>query len=223
MYKLFCLILFFIGFNSFAQKQFYSVNGKKPINETDYIKLKDVYSKNGKIEEFILKIKKNKDSLINYIKLENLSTTPDGVDPWKETKKNIGKKFAIEKYIAPNSKNFPKNYLVGKPTVINFWFTSCPPCIEEIPILNKLKEKYGKKVNFISITYNNKKTVEEFLKKNIFKFEHITDSKVQIDSLNISAYPTTLILDKAGIIRTLNGEITDFEIKEIETVLNILL
>lgn len=133
------------------------------------------------------------------------------------------KKFPIEKYITNNSKNFKNDYLEDKPTLINFWFTRCPPCIEELPTLNKLKEKYGDKVNFISITFDCQKAVDEFLKKYEFKFEHIPNSKKQIDELNIEGYPISLILNKDGIIKIVTSEITEYEIKDLETSINILL
>lgn len=55
----------------------------------------------------------------------------------------------------------------NKITVINFWFVSCPPCIEELPLLNKLKERYAKsdKVKFLAVTFNNTDEVKDFLKK----------------------------------------------------------
>ena len=217
------LILVCLGYNSFAQNQFYSLNGKKPITEINYIKLKDEISKNGKIEELFLKTEKKKDSIINYIKIGNLATTPDGIDPWSETKKFIGTKFPIENFLDNNSKPFSKKFLTGKPTLINFWFTRCPPCIEELPSLEKLQEKFGNKVNFVSITFENQKAIEEFIKKHKYNFYHIANSKKQIDNFGISAYPTNIILDKNGEIKIVNGEISEYDVEEIETTLKILL
>lgn len=33
----------------------------------------------------------------------------------------------------------------GRPLIVNFWFTSCPPCRQETPIFIKLVEKYKDK------------------------------------------------------------------------------
>ena len=34
-------------------------------------------------------------------------------------------------------------HLKGKPTIINFWFSTCEPCLLEIPALNELKKVMG--------------------------------------------------------------------------------
>lgn len=217
------LLIIFFSAISFAQNKYYVVNGGKIIDEKNYNEIKNNIAKYGKIEELNLKIMKKNDSIINYIKLGNLITTHDGIDPWFETKKFIGTKFPIEKYLNNESINFKNDYLEGKPTLINFWFTKCPPCIKELQTLNKLKAKYGDKVNFISITFENKKTVAKFLKKHEFTFEHITNSKKQISELNIAGYPTSIILDKNGIIKVVTPEITDYQINDIETCIEVLL
>lgn len=217
------VLLLFFSASLFAQNIYYKVNGGNIIDEKSYQKIKNDFAKKGKIEEFNLKIVENKDSIINYVKLGNLVITPDGIDIWGETKKFVGTKFPIEKYVNDDSKNFKSDYLEGKPTLINFWFTRCPPCIEELPILNKLKEKYGDKVNFVSITFDSQKAVDKFLKKHEFKFKHILNSKKQISELKISGYPTSLILDKNGIIKILTPEITNYDMKNIEASIDVLL
>lgn len=216
-------VILFFSAGSFAQKIYYKVNGGNMLDEKSYNNLKNSFAKSGKVEELSLKIIEKKDSVIHYVKLGNLVTTPDGIDPWSETKKFIGSKFPIEKYVGSDSKNFKSDYLEGKPTLINFWFTKCPPCIQELPTLNQLKEKYGDQVNFISITFDNQKVVDEFLKNHEFKFKHIPNSQKQIDELNISGFPTSLILDKNGIIKIVSPEISEYELKDIETSINTLL
>ena len=39
----------------------------------------------------------------------------------------------------------------GKVVVLNFWGTTCDPCIKELPHFNALKEKYGDEVEIIAI------------------------------------------------------------------------
>lgn len=217
------LIIFLLNAPIFAQNTYYKVNGEKAIDNNEYKALKDKYAPYGKVEEFNLKTVEKGDSIIHYIKLGHSVITSGGADPWSATKKFVGTKFSIEKYTDTNSKKFESNYLEGKPTLINFWFTKCPPCIKELPLLNQLKEKYGDRVNFIAITFDDQKTVEKFLKKHQFDFKHIYNSKKQIEELNIAGYPTSLILDENGIIKIVTPMIHELEIKNIETSLDILL
>ena len=66
-----------------------------------------------------------------------------------------------------------------KVILLNFWATWCPPCIKEIPDLQKLKKEFGSglEVFFISVDSNFEKVVPKFLKKNIEEFLIKTDSK----------------------------------------------
>jgi thiol-disulfide isomerase/thioredoxin len=86
-----------------------------------------------------------------------------------------------------------------KATVINFWFTTCYPCVTEMPYLETMKDKYSKNVNFIGITFNNKAEIKRFLNEHNFSFEHITVDKSEISKFGVQSYPTTMFLDKNGI------------------------
>lgn len=91
--------------------------------------------------------------------------------------------------------------LKGKPIVINFWFTACVPCIEEMPALNQLKEKYkNSDVVFLSITFENKKSVTEFLKNHPFNFTPIPGAQEYCDNL-VMIFPLTLFINRQGIVQ----------------------
>ena len=86
--------------------------------------------------------------------------------------------------------------LKGKPSIINFWFTSCEPCLEEIPLLMELKQEFNSDVNFIAITFQRSEEISAFLAKHQFDFVHLVDSRDYIKKLGIKAYPKTLVLDQ---------------------------
>ncbi len=90
--------------------------------------------------------------------------------------------------------------LKGKIVVINFWFTNCPPCVQEIPELNKIATKYKKSgVEFLAITFDSKEKITPFVKEHPFYFNIISDMDI-IRKYQNSNYPTTLIIDKDGKI-----------------------
>jgi thiol-disulfide isomerase/thioredoxin len=84
--------------------------------------------------------------------------------------------------------------------VYNLWFMSCPPCIAEIPGLNRLVETYPN-IEFISICLDGSSELKQFLKNNKFKFIHIANGKEVIDKYFFnSGFPTTLVVNRENII-----------------------
>ena len=39
-------------------------------------------------------------------------------------------------FATPSGKNLALSSLKGKPLLINFWATWCPPCVEELPLID---------------------------------------------------------------------------------------
>ena len=89
----------------------------------------------------------------------------------------------------------------GKIILLNFWATWCPPCIKEIPDLQKLKKDFGTNVEvfFISVDSNFSEIVPKFLKKNNFSDLNIfNDQKLIISKkFNVKTMPTTIIINKS--------------------------
>jgi peroxiredoxin len=95
----------------------------------------------------------------------------------------------------------------GKPTVINFWYLHCPPCINEIPSFNELTKKYGNKINVLAISQDKKADIKTFLTKHVFKAEIVSDAEKFINKYNLgSGYPFTLLLNKEGKIIFVKSE-----------------
>ena len=102
---------------------------------------------------------------------------------------------------------FAKN----KVTVVNFWFSGCKPCVEELSKLNelndKLKEMGGEVVGINTDTFDDNqdgiKEAKEILKAQGASYKNLTfnsDSTVGKYAGNIMAFPTTVLVDKDGNI-----------------------
>ena len=88
--------------------------------------------------------------------------------------------------------------LRGKPVVINWWQTFCPPCITEIPELNELVEKYAARdVKFLAIAHNEMAELTPFLEKHPFTFDIALadDEAVHIFG---QGYPRHVVIDGDG-------------------------
>ena len=101
----------------------------------------------------------------------------------------------------------------GKVVFINFWATWCPPCNEELPDIEELYQEYNLNsdevvflgiVNPISDNYPNnsdvsKEEIIEFLDDKGYTFPVLFDETGDIlSTYQISAFPTTFIIDKEG-------------------------
>jgi thiol-disulfide isomerase/thioredoxin len=61
---------------------------------------------------------------------------------------------------------FAMSRLRGKPLVVNFWATWCPPCVDELPLLEQFYVKNNAKSwQMIAIAVDNAKAVKQFLTK----------------------------------------------------------
>lgn len=102
-----------------------------------------------------------------------------------------------------NGEKISTRSLLGKLTVINFWFIKCAPCIAEMPDLNSIVDKYGRqRVNFLALSRDPDHDIEEFIKKNPFLFtqvpnaEHIIEEQFRL----MWGYPSTIVVDRKGRI-----------------------
>lgn len=103
----------------------------------------------------------------------------------------------------------------GKVVFLNFWATWCPPCRKEMPDIEELYKEYNfnkDEVVFLGVAnpsskdYPNNQDVEKddiisFLEENGYSFPTVFDESGEVlHNYNISAFPTTFMIDKEGNI-----------------------
>lgn len=116
------------------------------------------------------------------------------------------KRLPSFKLMRVDGEEFDSESLVGKPTILNFWFTFCAPCIEEIPMLNRIQKSYAHKVNFIAITYQDSIEITGFLERKAFNFTQLTDAQDFWDQLGLKTAPHTLITDQNLIVQYIDKD-----------------
>ncbi len=92
----------------------------------------------------------------------------------------------------------------GKVRIINFWATWCPPCVEEIPSLNRLREQFaGQPFELISVNYAQQADeVKNFLKQVEVNFPVLIDRNgSEAARWRVIAFPSTFVIDARGQIR----------------------
>lgn len=92
----------------------------------------------------------------------------------------------------------------GKTLVVKTWFIACKPCIEEMPQLNQLVEKYKDRedIVFLSLSTDPKEELENFVARKEFNYLIVPGSDKFIkEKLGLSVFPTHIIVDKKGIMK----------------------
>lgn len=114
--------------------------------------------------------------------------------------------------------------LKGKVVVLNFWFIGCAPCRIEIPGLNEMITHYDEEqVVFIAFALDAQEELENFLAESPFDYHIIPEAFDQAAAYSVQGYPTHVIIDKRGNVRsTLTGGSADRH-KQIQPLIDRLL
>lgn len=145
------------------------------------------------------------DSLIKKARFKVVNLEQSEVKSRAALSALIGTAFPVKELTLLQGNSMQQADLEGKPSLVNFWFTRCAPCLDEIPVFNRLVKEHQNAFHFLAISFEKASIVERFLNKQPFDFVHAVEAKAFIDSLQLSAYPTTLLLDQHGIVREVRG------------------
>lgn len=94
----------------------------------------------------------------------------------------------------------------GKPIILNFWASWCPPCKAEMPDFEEAYKKYGDKVEFmmVNLTDGYQETLQKakaHVSSNGYTFPVYFDTEsTGAYAYNISSVPATYIIDAEGNI-----------------------
>lgn len=145
-----------------------------------------------KLDTLRLKLNLENKTLTYY--WDNKITNPTVV---KEYKLKAGNNFPIIK--VPTETGTWTNAGSNKIVVINWWATSCLPCIEEIPVLNKLVDKYhNQNIEFIAIVWD-ESNHSKFIEKHPFSYIQGFTTR-ELTELFGEIFPRHIIVDKDGKI-----------------------
>jgi peroxiredoxin len=104
-----------------------------------------------------------------------------------------------------NGRKIGLSGLKGKIVVLNFWSTTCPPCVAELPSLNALYHdlaKHGLVVLGIALDASDK-PVRELAQRLRIEYPVLMDSsqEVYFDSYALFGQPVSILIDRTGRVR----------------------
>lgn len=122
----------------------------------------------------------------------------------------------------PNPKGEPVSLSAvrGRMTVVNFWATWCPPCVEEMPELSRVHQEMSPKdVKVVGLAVDSPSNVREFLKNREFSYPLLVTGGAGTELAkklgnSVEALPYTVLIDEKGrVIKQKVGRIKEEELR----------
>ena len=131
------------------------------------------------------------------------------------------KAFFANPWQMPDGKPANSENWRGKVLVVNFWASWCPPCVEEMPALDRIAQEYASKnVLIVGIGIDSPSNIREFLQKTPVSYPIVLGG---LEGSNLSkqmgntqgALPYTVVVNSKGkSIYTKLGKISEEELKK---------
>ncbi len=110
-----------------------------------------------------------------------------------------------------------------KVVLLNLWATWCPPCLAELPSMQKLYTAYGDKVDFYFVTAEDAATVNKFMEKKGYDFPVYRETQRPPAELRVTTIPTTFLIDTDGEIIIQKTGAAQWDSEEVVDILENLL
>lgn len=108
-----------------------------------------------------------------------------------------------------NGRAMELSALRGQVVLLNFWASWCPPCVAEIPSLERLHQRLGPRGLYIlGVSVDaDRAAYESFLRDNKITFANYRDPDRRLSTLyGTFMYPETFIIDRQGrLVRKIIG------------------
>lgn len=115
----------------------------------------------------------------------------------------------------------------GKVRVVDFWATWCDPCRDQLPFLDRLSAKYGARgLSVYGVSFDeDRAALERFLGETHLSFTVLWDKggAVLSDPLEVTRLPTTLFVDRKGVVREVHLGFEKSEERSLEALVERLL
>ncbi len=175
--------------------------------------------------------------LIQLARLLKAYPPPNAAKPGEETSLNKGEIRTLVELPVPrqhtpftlqamDGTSHASQKLQGRVVLLNFWATWCPPCVEELPSLNRLQRRYGgRDLQIVSVDFRESpREMDQFLRRTPVEFPVLMDNDGRLAlAWGVFSFPSSFLIDRQGRIRYSANRAIDWDSPEIWRILDGLL
>ncbi len=91
----------------------------------------------------------------------------------------------------------------GKPVLLNFWATWCPPCVQEMPLLQEISDGYAGELVVLAVNGGDSmEQIRAFAEAYEYTLMFLADPEKALSlEYSVRGFPTTFFIDTEGFIQ----------------------
>lgn len=93
----------------------------------------------------------------------------------------------------------------GKPVVLNLWASNCPPCVQEMPAIERVHQQLKDRVTFVGVDTQDpsRDDADKLVAKTGVTYDLVVDQNGELaQALDVVVLPTTVLVDANGRVVT---------------------
>lgn len=193
---------------SAAETKFRDEMGLAKYNQVEYRDTKGAAVDFAKFQQLqgqapnfsITKIKNDKVAKA-VISLQSEAIKPEAL----KYKLKPGAKFPAFRLAASDGATVDNAALLGRYTVINFYFADCAPCVKEIPMLNAFAAAH-KDIAALAVTFDSAADTKAFADSTQFKWRTLAGAGSLIEQVGVTGFPSFALVDQKGVLVAIGNQ-----------------
>lgn len=119
----------------------------------------------------------------------------------------VGQKLQDFSLTDLNGRQVKLSDYAGRPVLFNAWATWCPPCRDEMPLLEQYYRQHrAEKLVILAVEGGDPpEEVADFVSRNGLTFPVLLDTNANLlDQMNIYDYPTSILIGPDGVVKAIH-------------------
>ncbi|MBI5866221.1 MAG: TlpA family protein disulfide reductase [Planctomycetes bacterium] len=106
--------------------------------------------------------------------------------------------------------SFALSELVGKPVILDFWATWCPPCRAQRDVLHKLAGEYGDRLRIVALSVDeDQAALKRYVTEHAGGTQELRATPELLELFAVEALPTLAIIDATGRVQRVSAGMMD--------------